>query len=407
MNPGDYIVLRENDDPAQARPRNVDDGTPIPGPVTVEMHDGLDSNDISELQRDPGVRDFAPDFPLSLHEPLAATTEAITDDERARGQTWGLDAVGIDENTSWTGEGVTVAVLDTGIEIDHPAFAHLTGRIDTRNFTDESDVDLNGHGTHCAGTVFGQAIDGVRIGVAPGIDRALIGKVIGERSGSTRSLVEAIQWAAQQGANVISMSLGFDFTQFVTDASARLGGALDDQDRLRSATSQALEAYLATVRVFDTLVDQLDALQASSSPLIVAATGNDSRRELIPPAVIGTSPPAASGGVIAVGALERARSGSLDVASFSNGGPDLTAPGVEVLSAWLGAGSRYLRGTSMATPHVSGLAALWAQTQLVRSGSIVVEDLIVDLQASATTNGLANNNRANVGRGLALVPPPG
>lgn len=80
-----------------------------------------------------------------------------------------------------------------------------------RNFTADADSDEHGHGTHCAGTVFGRDVDGVRIGVARGVTKALIGKVLGTEGGSSDLIVQAIQWAVAQGAHVISMSLGIDF----------------------------------------------------------------------------------------------------------------------------------------------------------------------------------------------------
>src|SRR5262249_4677245 len=74
------------------------------------------------------------------------------------------------------------------------------------------DGDKQGHGTHCAGTIFGRAVDGKRIGVAPGVTKALIGKVLADDGGGNSDMIFAgIQWAVTEGAQVISMSLGFDF----------------------------------------------------------------------------------------------------------------------------------------------------------------------------------------------------
>ena len=84
-----------------------------------------------------------------------------------------------------------------------------------KNFTQEEDDDNHGHGTHCAGTIFGREVDNQRIGVAPGVNTALIGKVLGTGGGSSATLASAINWAADKGAHVISMSLGIDFPGFV------------------------------------------------------------------------------------------------------------------------------------------------------------------------------------------------
>ncbi len=100
-------------------------------------------------------------------------------------------------------------MLDTGIDANHPAFAGV--QLVQRNFTEEPPQDLHGHGSHCAGTIFGRDVAGTRIGVARNIKRALIGKVLGEGGGSSATLARAIHWALEEGAHVISMSLGIDF----------------------------------------------------------------------------------------------------------------------------------------------------------------------------------------------------
>ena len=104
-----------------------------------------------------------------------------------------------------------MAVLDTGIDPSHPAFAGVS--LVRKNFTTASDDDQHGHGTHCAGTIFGRSIDGTRIGVAPGVKKALIGKSArrGRRIERHDCKCDSIQWALENGANVISMSLGIDF----------------------------------------------------------------------------------------------------------------------------------------------------------------------------------------------------
>ncbi|UUZ52799.1 S8 family serine peptidase [Massilia sp. H-1] len=91
-----------------------------------------------------------------------------------------------------------------------------------KDFTGDGNGDGHGHGTHCAGTIFGRAVNGIRIGVAPGVTRALIGKVLdSDGGGSSDNIVEAMLWAVEQGAHVISMSIGMDFGGYVkqlTDA---------------------------------------------------------------------------------------------------------------------------------------------------------------------------------------------
>nr|WP_229419583.1 S8 family serine peptidase [Pseudoduganella dura] len=96
---------------------------------------------------------------------------------------WGITAVGADRSR-FSGAGVTVAVLDTGIDAAHPAFSGV--QLVQQDFSGDGDGDAFGHGTHCAGTILGRDVGGTRIGVARGVTRALIGKVLGnDGSGST------------------------------------------------------------------------------------------------------------------------------------------------------------------------------------------------------------------------------
>ena len=121
--------------------------------------------------------------------------------------TWGVEAVGA-LTSPFDGEGITVAVLDTGIDATHLGFQGID--LTRKNFTTESDDDISkrGHGTHVAGTIFGQPIDGLRYSVAPGIRSALIGKVLGAGGGGSDQLVHALKWAVDEGADVVNMSLG-------------------------------------------------------------------------------------------------------------------------------------------------------------------------------------------------------
>lgn len=218
-----------------------------------------------------------------------------------------------------TGEGITVCVLDTGIDADHPEFAG--GRIvDARSFVPGQAVDDgNGHGTHCAGTVGGNS---VAIGVATKC-RFLIGKVLSNQSsGATSGIAAGVRWAKEKKAHVLSMSLG--------------GGSRDP------ALSQALAEFVA-----------------GGGKILTAAGNSRPNRWEFP----GNDPSS-----LAVAAFDRQGR----IAGFSSPGDLPTSlatsgPGVSIPSAWPGGGYNTISGTSMATPWVAGFVAL-IEEWFVRQG---------------------------------------
>jgi subtilisin family serine protease len=336
--------------------------------VKVETHD-LSPGDVRDARKDPESLGVAPVMPVALIAPRDAGAAPVA----AGALPWGLEAVGA-ANCPFTGAGVAVAVLDTGIDAGHEAFTGTT--IVQADFTGEGDGDGNGHGTHCAGTIFGGSVGGTRIGVAPGVSKALIGKVLNKRgSGSTEQILD--------GGLVERL----------------VGGGLD----VKPATSLALGMYRDNLRLFDTLASLVKAHGAMfAKTLIVAAAGNESER---PTFVIGTAPPAAADGILSVGALGQAAEDRLEIASFSNGSPDVSAPGVAVSSAKVGGGLRSLSGTSMATPHVAGVAALWFEKIAGVNPSFKVAQVEGALVARAVLDSLAaGQDLADIGAGLVQAP---
>lgn len=240
------------------------------------------------------------------------TDEAVS---MALGNTWGLAASRV-PTSSRSGIGIKVAVLDTGMFLTHPDFA---GRpVVSQSFiTGQAVMDGNGHGTHCIGTSCGTktppgTIQRYGIGWRANI---FAGKVLSNTgSGSTASVLAGMNWAIANRCQVISMSLG----------------ALTPIQAAYTAAGQAA---------------------LNNGCLIIAAAGNEASP---------TGAPANSPTIMSVAALDQ----SLRPANFSNFGKvEISGPGVGVFSSWL-MPQRYntISGTSMATPHVAGCAALWAET---------------------------------------------
>ncbi len=228
---------------------------------------------------------------------------------------WGVDRIDADL-TDATGFGATVCVVDTGVDKDHPDLQVAGGKnfVAKGRFADPNKWDDdNGHGTHVAGTV--AALDNTLgvVGVAPQTS-LLAAKVLDRRgSGYLSDVIAGIDYCVSSGADVVSMSLG---------------------------TSSDVQ----------TMHDAVDAAYANDV-LLVAAAGNDYGGAV--------SFPAAYDSVVAVSATDS----SDGVASFSSVGPEveLSAPGVSILSTWNDGGYNTISGTSMAAPHVSGVAALAVQ----------------------------------------------
>jgi subtilisin family serine protease len=346
-----YIVLRSNTaeergDGMRVGVRGMSMRRLTVDAIQIEV---VDPADVKEATHMPGVQIVAPVAPMKLIRPMASASPSNGLEE---GVAWGVRAVRADRS-EFTGDGVTVAVLDTGIRADHAAFSRFNAAtLVQQDFTGEGNGDVNGHGTHCAGTLFGGEVKGVRIGVAPGVSRALIGKVLGEQGGGSDRIVDAIVWAARGGANIISMSLGIDFPGWVK--------AMEHQGLpTEVATSLALQGYRQNILLFEKLAGML---RAANAPLLIAAAGNESRMGERQDFEIAVAPPAVSEGFMSVAALGRSPNGWA-IAGFSNVGATIGAPGVDIVSADNTGtqGLVALSGTSMATPHVAGVAALWAE----------------------------------------------
>jgi subtilisin family serine protease len=389
-----YIVLDVEEPPGRRRrgsPFGQGSSPLAEQPPSASLSvESLTPADASDARRASG-RVVAEPLPTRLVQPVANDE---VDGPTEPGTAWGIKAVGATESR-FSGSGVTVAVLDTGIDAGHEVFAGL--EITQRDFTGEGDGDRHGHGTHCAGTIAGRDRQGFRLGVAPGVEELLVAKVLGAEGGSTDALAQGMLWALEAGANVLSMSLGLDFPGLVAQWTQQ-GLAV------QPATSRALEGYRDNLRLFGALASLIRANAAfGRAAVVVAATGNESARGAAAPYTIGVSPPAASEGFIPVAALAPAGGGTLKVADFSNTGAALAAPGVDIVSAKAGGGLASMSGTSMATPHVAGVAALWAES-MMGSTDGHLDPAVLITRLIGTSREVASLTTQDGGAGLVRAP---
>ncbi len=292
------------------------------------------------LAQRPEVVAILPNQKIHLILPKEVDYNKLSTQESKDGLTWGLKRLQIPEVWKKTrGKDINVAVLDTGVYGDHEA---LGGRVKDflvidplgRRIETTATFDCGTHGTHVCGTIAGgKTADNVAIGVAPEANLLVAGVLIGDAT--LQTLLEGISWAVEKGADIINMSLGFTY----------------------------YEPLFA--EVFTLLVDQYGVLP-------VVAIGNENHGNC--------SSPGNAYSAFSVGAAEKMKGGKLDIAFFSSGAslvfpgeepnalvtkPDVVAPGVQVFSCIPPEKKpdgiyeySYMDGSSMATPHVAGVAAL-------------------------------------------------
>ncbi|MXV62939.1 S8 family serine peptidase [Natronorubrum sp. JWXQ-INN-674] len=304
----------------------------------------VDADRVDELTRIDGVSELHPNYEVEMAQPVATDEQASDDVGPAdHGETtYGLDQVNaphVWDEFDTTGEGVTAAVIDTGVDADHPEFEDY----DENNWAefdfdgseiDSEPYDVNGHGTHVAGTVLGGNASGPHIGVAPDAELLAINVFPGmpeEGSTTLSAIVAGMEHAVEEGADVANLSLG--------------GGGYAG-------------IYIDVIK---------NAKESGTH--IVSSSGNDG------PGSEGTPANVYNGTAVGASDVDR------DIADFSTGTeidtheewgfiapeswpdeyatPDVSAPGVDVYSAVPGGGySDTYSGTSMAAPHVAGTVAL-------------------------------------------------
>ncbi|WHZ35343.1 S8 family serine peptidase [Sagittula sp. MA-2] len=348
----------------------------------------LSPAELRDLVRDPTCLTVAPVMPTRIVNP-----EPL-DDLRAEDAVpgWGLHAVGADW-TNATGHGVRLALLDTGIDRKHPAFAGV--RLITKDFVGTGVGDANGHGTHMAGTILGRDLGGTRIGVARGIEDLFVVKTLADNGmGRSDGFMQAVLWAAGAEVDIAVFALSFDIAAQVEALTA------EGYPRVQANTA-AVNAYRGNLRIFE-LVMQM--ICAAKGPLLLGAIGNDSLRVISPDFETGPAAPAAARHVLAVGACGPGPEG-LEPAVFSNAGPALVAPGVGIISASLGGGLRSLNGSSMAAAHAAGVAALWVEQMRGEGERVTAQSLAAKLIGTVTRQGLVPGQTVlDCGHGLIQAP---
>ena len=255
------------------------------------------------------------DDPFSpIYLPLLANNFPPLPNDPYYGSQWALEKVGASQAWAFSrGRGALVAVLDTGVDLDHPDLASKVRDDIDWDFVDGDDVaeDIHGHGTHVAGIVAAATNNGVGVAGMGWEATILPIRVVGPAGADSLALAEAISYTVDHGADVINLSLG----------------------------SQT---------VCPPVVQQAVNYAHAHDVVLVAAAGNDGTNVQSFPAncyyVLG----------VAATGPDDAR------ADFSNYGTHITvaAPGSNIYSTALGGGYEYRSGTSMATPYVAGLAAL-------------------------------------------------
>jgi subtilisin family serine protease len=357
------------------------------------------------------IADLTRSGDVATAEPDARRYATRTPDDPGFTFEWGLSSIGLP--TAWdttTGDpGVTVAVVDTGVDPTHPDLTpnlwhnadEIPGdRIDNdsngyvddvrgwdfagrgaRTSPDDNDpADENGHGTHVAGTIGARGDDGIGIaGVSWNSTIMPVRALDADAGGWTSDLIKAYAYAQDNGARIVNLSLG-------------------------GPTSDAAEYA---------------AIQAAPEVLFVVAAGNGGEDGICDDNDFADDDPTERAyeesypceynlpNVICVAATDSTDA----LADFSNYGPqtvDIAAPGVNIASTWLGGGWVYLDGTSMATPHVSGAAALVmaARSESPLTPWQVAQTLMDGADKAPALDGkVASGGRLNVAGALAAEPP--
>ena len=315
---------------------------------------------LEKIKNLPNVKDIIPDYKITVT--LNDSIPLINADD-----VWDL----FDEcGESITGHGVTVAVIDTGLDYNHPDLKD--NFVDGYDFVnnDNDPMDDNGHGTHCAGIIAGTgaASDFRFVGVAPNA-KLYIYKAMDDRGNGYAS------WFIESMERAVDPNMDGDFSDHVDVMSISAGDSSGYPDDILSVAADNA---------------------ADLGVVVIVAAGNDG------PSYDSISSPGCAQKVICVGATDKKG----EIADFSSRGsdsietvkPDVVAPGVGITSTWPGGAYRALSGTSMACPHVAGTVALllqmhpnWTSDEI----KTTLRDTAVDIGYNLTTQGYGQIDALN------------
>jgi subtilisin len=327
-----------------------------------------DHKQLNQLEKKAGVKSILPEFFVFAHAHEDVSYESAEDDsgthEDTLSCTWGVDAVGACASR-YTGRGIKLAILDSGFDRWHPDFIGRT--IKMWSAYGCHGRDISGHGTHVVGTAGGPfaAANRMRYGVAPEADLHIYKVLNDSGTGTDGAILAGINQAMVDGCEVISMSLG-----------RGAGNATKSNAAYDAVGQQALD----------------------EGRLIVAAAGNSSSRDIGYIAPIDY--PANSPTIVAVAAVDS----RLNLTNFSAATPvgtsgiAIAGPGAGVFSS-VPMPRKYqrLRGTSMAAPHVAGVACLWAESDPALRGAALWKALASHAKPLAY-------HTSDVGAGLVRAP---
>ena len=345
--------------------------------TVVKVPAGQEDTIIQQLASDPYVqtsqRDYTTHAFFVPNDPQFGTQYAFNNNgQSVQGQNGSPHAdIGIESAWDVTrGNGVKVAILDTGINLNHP---DLAGKVIVqKSFISSSVEDGNGHGTHVAGILAADTNNGIGVaGTCPGC-KLIIGKILDDTgTGTTSDATAGITWAADQGAKIINLSLG---TNDVQTAS---------------------------------LYNQAVAYAMQKGAVVVAAAGNDGSTQF--------SYPAAANGVVSVAGTDN----NDKKASWSDFGSwvKIAAPGKNILSTApthtfqlepfgynTSVPYMYLSGTSMSGPYVAGVAALVSTTQYGTTPQAIINRLYATADKIGGTGTFWVNGRVDAAKAVGPAP---